>query len=162
MWCRFESIGVGDGLIPLLASTFRKCHQLSSDSQLQTNQANSKHIEKVLLLCIIYASVSVCVFFLITCDSYLFVVAMCPVLHVEGLRTLPGICVVGHQRAGSSLCVHSAFHLWWWCLLSFFTAYHSLFLYIAFLNFITCYHQLLSFQSHFSVLYLLWHASLLS
>jgi hypothetical protein len=30
---------------------------------------------------------------------------------VEGLRTLPGICVVGHKRAGSSLCVHSAFHL---------------------------------------------------
>ncbi len=37
--------------------------------------------------------------------------AMCPVLHVEGLRSLPGVCVVGHQRAGSSLCVHSAFHL---------------------------------------------------
>ncbi len=37
--------------------------------------------------------------------------AMCPVLHVEGLRTLPGICMVGHQRAGSSLCVHLAFHL---------------------------------------------------
>jgi hypothetical protein len=34
---------------------------------------------------------------------YLLLGAMCPVLHVEGLRTLPGICVVGHQRAGSSL-----------------------------------------------------------
>ncbi len=37
--------------------------------------------------------------------------AMCPVLHLEGLRTLPGICVVGHQHAGSSLCVHSGTHM---------------------------------------------------
>ncbi len=94
--------------------------------------------------------------------SYLLQDTMCPVLHVEGLRTLPGICVVGLQRAGSSLCVHSAFHMWWWCLLSFFTAYHSLFRYITVLNFITLYHQLLLFQSHFSVLYHLWHASLSS
>jgi hypothetical protein len=43
--------------------------------------------------------------------SYLLLDAMCPVLHVEWLRTLPGICVVDYQRAGSSLCVHSAFHL---------------------------------------------------
>ncbi len=36
---------------------------------------------------------------------------MCPVLHVEGLRTPPGICVVGHQLAASSLSVYTDFLL---------------------------------------------------
>jgi hypothetical protein len=44
--------------------------------------------------------------------------------------------------------------------LSFFTTNHLLFSYYVVLNFITLYHQQFSFQSHFSVLYHLWHTSL--
>jgi hypothetical protein len=91
---------------------------------------------------------------ILTC--YLLLVATCPVLHVEGLRTPPGICVVGHHRAASSQSVHAAFHLYCY-LLSFFTTHHLLFSYYVVLTFFTLYHQQFSCQSHFSFLYHIWH-----
>jgi hypothetical protein len=85
--------------------------------------------------------------------TYLLLVATCPVLHVEGLRSLPGICVVGHHRAATSLSVHAAFHLYCY-LLSFSTSYHLLFSYYVVLTFFTMHHhQQFSFQSDFSFLY---------